>query len=92
MSHFDELLKKEPYRSIFDDGSAYKITPSGIERGHVEYDKRLDRNPDEEPSVCATNLLSDAADAIERLQAEAEHWKQAWATLYDVYANGKGKK
>ena len=31
-------------------------------------------------------------DAIERLQAEAEHWKQAWATLYDVYANGKGKK
>lgn len=40
MSHFDELLTKEPYRSIFDDGSAYKITPSGIERGHVEYDKR----------------------------------------------------
>ena len=26
---------------------------------------RLDRNPDEEPSVCATNLLRDAADALE---------------------------
>lgn len=28
----------------------------------------------------------------EKQQAEAEKWKQAWATLYDVYANGKGKK
>ena len=26
---------------------------------------RLNRNPDEEPSVCATNLLSEAADALE---------------------------
>ena len=25
----------------------------------------------------------------EKQQAEAEKWKQAWATLYDVYANGK---
>ena len=41
---------------------------------------------------CIHMVLSDAVDAIERLQAEAEHWKQAWATLYDVYANGKGKK
>lgn len=47
---------------------------------------RLDKNPDEEPSVCATNLLSDAADAIERLTDEVDRKDkalQAWVNTWE---------
>ena len=85
MSHFDELLTKEPYCSIFDDGSAYKITPSGIERGHVEYDKRNGTsrwNSDKTISAKAflpTAIMDNQDDLIQKVEVslwERNRWKQ----------------
>jgi uncharacterized protein (DUF927 family) len=85
MSHFDELLTKEPYRSIFDDGSAYKITPSGIERGHVEYDKRngtsrwnSDKTISAKPFL-PTAILDNQDEAVQKVEVslwERNRWKQ----------------
>lgn len=85
MSHFDELLTKEPYRSIFDDGSAYKITQSGIERGHVEYDKRngtsrwnSDKTISAKPFL-PTAILDNQDEAVQKVEVslwERNRWKQ----------------
>lgn len=85
MSHFDELLTKEPYRSIFDDGSAYKITPSGIERGHVEYDKRngtsrwnSDKTISAKPFL-PTAILDNQDESVQKVEVslwERHRWKQ----------------
>lgn len=85
MNHFDELLTKEPYRSIFDDGSSYKITPSGIERGHVEYDKRNGTsrwNSDKTISAKAflpTAIMDNQDEAVQKVEVslwERNKWKQ----------------
>lgn len=85
MSRFEELLTKEPYRSIFDDSSAYKITPSGIERGHVEYDKRNGTsrwNSDKTISAKAflpTAIMDNQDEAIQKVEVslwERNRWKQ----------------
>ena len=85
MNQFKQLIESEPFCKIYGDDTAYRITPSGIERGHVEYDKRngtsrwnSDKTISAKPFL-PTAILDNQDEAVQKVEVslwERNRWKQ----------------
>lgn len=85
MNQFKQLIESEPFCKIYGDDTAYRITPSGIERGHVEHDKRngtsrwnSDKTISAKPFL-PTAILDNQDEAVQKVEVslwERNRWKQ----------------
>ena len=84
MSHFDELIQSKPYCDIFGDKTPYKITPSGIEKGHVQYGKDNTSKWVSDKTISAkpflpTAIMDNQDELIQKVEVslwERNRWKQ----------------